>query len=347
MKMCQGFSENGHSITLYARKGIEKDNIFLSYGIRKTFNLEYCDYPSIPLLNHLYFSHQVKKRIITNKYQDILYGRHIYSLYAVRNIGSPIIFEAHAPPANPLQKHLEKELFSHSNFKSLIVISDALRSEYIHLYPNLDRKSVRTLHDAADPLENSTLDLVATWPGRHHALQVGYIGHLYPGKGMEIITKLAKLMPNTDFHVIGGTDNDITYWKKACKNRNLYFHGFIDHGKLTAYYQNLDVLLAPYQSQVQPSGRSGDISKWMSPLKLFEYMAAQKAIVCSDLPVLREILHDKVTGLFVKADDTNAWRQALTTLRKHPELRNLLGKNAFEQFQNHHTWRKRAAQALL
>jgi len=180
------------------------------------------------------------------------------------------------------------------------------------------------------------------WPGRADAQQVGYTGHLYPGKGMEIIAMLASRVPSMDFHVIGGSDEDIAYWKESTKAPNLYFHGFVPHGSLAYYYKHLDIMIAPYQRRVAPAGKRGDIAAWMSPLKLFEYMSARKAIVCSDLPVLREILLDRETALLVTPDNAEAWEQALTLLRDKPGLRETLAARAYTKFLESHTWRKRA-----
>ena len=61
----------------------------------------------------------------------------------------------------------------------------------------------------------------------------------------------------------------------------------------------MDILLAPYQDRVTVA-QSDNITteRWMSPLKLFEYMAAGKAIICSDIPVLREILENDMMETF-------------------------------------------------
>ena len=57
-----------------------------------------------------------------------------------------------------------------------------------------------------------------------------------------------------------------------------------------------DILIAPYAAQVSHAG-GGDIGRWMSPLKLFEYMAAERPVVTADLPVLREVVRDGETAL--------------------------------------------------
>ena len=38
--------------------------------------------------------------------------------------------------------------------------------------------------------------------------------------------------------------------------------------------ERFDVLLAPYGKIVKTASKIGNISQWMSPLKIFEYMAS-------------------------------------------------------------------------
>jgi hypothetical protein len=53
---------------------------------------------------------------------------------------------------------------------------------------------------------------------RRIIFKVGYVGHLYKGKGMEIITAMDnKLDHDIEIHIIGGLKNDIQYWK----NKNI------------------------------------------------------------------------------------------------------------------------------
>jgi glycosyltransferase involved in cell wall biosynthesis len=65
-----------------------------------------------------------------------------------------------------------------------------------------------------------------------------------------------------------------------------------------------------------------------SPNKLFEYMAAGLAVVCSDLPVLREIVESADCGLLYAPGDREALATALRTLAGDPALLARLRANA-------------------
>jgi glycosyltransferase involved in cell wall biosynthesis len=102
-----------------------------------------------------------------------------------------------------------------------------------------------------------------------------------------------------------------------------------------------DILIAPYGPRVAHSG-TGDISRWMSPLKIFEYMAAARPIVTSDLPVLREVLRNNETALLCQPGDVQAYVAALRRLAADFDLRNKLGSAGRDLLEAKYTWENRA-----
>jgi len=84
----------------------------------------------------------------------------------------------------------------------------------------------------------------------------------------------------------------------------------------------------------------------VSPLKVFGYMAAAKPILCSDLPVLREVIEDGSNGILVPPDNVEAWAAALQRLLDDGTLRQRLGVTAHADFLARHTWRQRASRVL-
>ena len=148
-------------------------------------------------------------------------------------------------------------LIQSQSFQRLVVISDALRQAYQQHY-SITSSKILVAHDGAD--NPGKVDKLAF--ARYDSLQLGYVGHLYSGKGMEIVAELVKACPWAYFHVIGGTDSDISHWKSQLSGfNNICFHGFIPHAKTEQYRQSCHVLLAPYQRSVSTCG-VGDISQW-------------------------------------------------------------------------------------
>ena len=81
----------------------------------------------------------------------------------------------------------------------------------------------------------------------------------------------------------------------------------------------------------------------MSPLKIFEYMSYKKAIIASDLVVLREVLSPK-NAILVEPENIKDWINAINKLRNEKN-RESIANNALKDFKNC-TWKNRALQIL-
>lgn len=152
-------------------------------------------------------------------------------------------------------------------------------------------------------------------------------------------------MPDVDFHVIGGTEHDLSRWRVRRTSSNLLLHGHVPPGRLAAWMETFDIAVAPYQHRVSVSG-GGDAARWMSPLKIVEYMAYGKAIVASDLPPIREVLDHGRTGLLCAPDDPRDWCSAIRRLIAEPDFARRLARDARRESDQRHTWTGRARRVL-
>ena len=84
---------------------------------------------------------------------------------------------------------------------------------------------------------------------------------------------------------------------------------------------------------------------WMSPMKLFEYMAARRAIIATDLPALRVHLEHERNALLAPPDDADALTRAVERLVRDPALAGRLAEASFRDVQPF-TWRSRARAIL-
>ena len=345
MEMCAAFTKIGHRVTLFARRPARnQESDFSYYGIDPIFQIEKNNWPDIRGIGGIHFAMQVKKTVCAARGEhELLYGRDIYSLLLCSSLGIPVIYEAHTPPANPFRQFLEKRLLTNRNFLKLVVISGALKQEYLRRFREFPQNKILVAHDGARMPDWKVKNKIPLGEGKRN---VGYVGQLYPGKGMEIIVNLAKALPEVKFHIIGGSEENIEHWKRRGQTRNILFYGHVPHGRIPRYLQAFDLMLAPYQYRVQAAGGGGDISKWMSPLKIFEYMSYGKAIVASDLPVIREVLVDGDNSLLCGPDRVEEWVEAITLLIENPSLRRSLGNKAFEDYERAYTWQKRGEKVL-
>jgi hypothetical protein len=86
-------------------------------------------------------------------------------------------------------------------------------------------------------------------------------------------------------------------------------------------------------------------AKYTSPLKVFEAMAVGLALVASDLPSLRELLHHGEDAWLVKPDDPAALAEGIRALVADPALRARLGRTLGARAAEH-SWDARAARIL-
>ncbi len=348
MKMCQAFADNGHEVVLLAPNRYKEyengvDDVYEYYGVRKNFEIRKLPYIYTRILRNFYYAYQTLKEIkIINP--DLVYGRDLYGCF-FNSYKYATIFEAHSPMNNFVSKQLLNLMDKNHLYKHTVVISDALKN-LILKSQNIKSDKIVVAHDGADEVVD--FDIKAELQGNKESLKVGYVGHLYKGKGIEVIADIAKkTSEGVEFHIVGGLEKDINRWKSIIKNKNVYFYGFVPQNEVSSYINAMDVCLLPNQKEVLTHGadKGGmNISDFTSPLKMFEYMAHKKAIICSDLPVLREILNED-NSVLVKCDDILDWRKAIEVLQDD-SLRLQIANRAYEDFIKKYTWKIRAKNVI-
>jgi glycosyltransferase involved in cell wall biosynthesis len=346
-KMCEALAEQGQEVTLvcprHTPERVGPELLASHYGVRTPFRVVKLRRPVVRGMARLFGARAAG--YCRRAGMELVYSRNLNGAFFATLMGMPVMLEVHGAveKAGKVSRWMLAKLLRHSRFVRLVVISDALRLHFQDRH-RLAPERILVAREAADASDSADTAPVELAPGP--ALQVGYVGHLYPGKGMEVVAELARACPWAAFHVVGGEEADIREWKERCPGvDNLLFHGFVPHAVTAGYRQACDVLLAPYQNRISDS-RGGDISRWMSPMKVFEYMASGKAIVASRIPVVEEVLEDGDTALLCGPEDVDAWRDALLRLRDEPALRAALGERARAAFLREYTWPKRAEKVL-
>src|SRR5690606_11121200 len=119
-----------------------------------------------------------------------------------------------------LNEFLYKHLIRRKSFVGYVTLTHALKAHFIQHYPELQER-ICVAPDGSDPCPQEFDSVIL--PSRPGRLQVGYVGQLYPGKGMEIVSKLCHLAPFADFHVVGGLQSDIDKWHAELTAKNITF----------------------------------------------------------------------------------------------------------------------------
>jgi glycosyltransferase involved in cell wall biosynthesis len=261
----------------------------------------------------------------------------------------PVLLELHDRPTGQIGPWLFRQVARHPGRKRLLFITHALQAA-------LEREQRVTIRPGEALVAPDGVDL-ERYPGLSasearrqsglaEGLTAGYTGHLYPGRGMDVLIALAQAYPQVKFLWIGGRPNDVMQWRTRAAQMglgNLTLTGFVPNRQIPLYQAAGDMLLMPYEMTVSVSG-GGNTADVCSPMKMFEYMAAGRAILSSDLPVLREVL-DETRAVFCPPEDPTAWVGAFGRLLADAELRESLG-NAARAAVEPYAWQARARRCM-
>jgi glycosyltransferase involved in cell wall biosynthesis len=104
----------------------------------------------------------------------------------------------------------------------------------------------------------------------------------------------------------------------------------------------IPALVAGFDIALQPL-----VVSYASPLKIFEYMAAGRAIVAPDQPNIREVLRNGETAVLFDPAEAGAMWRAIRRLAGDAGLRRRLGEAARAEIaQRDYTWRGNAARVV-
>ncbi len=342
MKMCSAFAAEGVEVDLIAAKPANEQLIkdpYDFYSVDPDFSIRGVRwFNSLPGKYYLFGLMSALKSIGLKG--DLVYGRYLFGVWGAWLLGKDVVFEAHSDLFNrdSLHRKMAYQLIQSPRCRGIIVISKALKQAWIDQFPEVEGK-IFSAHDGADPP-----DITPSISSPKNGPTVAYAGSMQPGKGMELIAELIPICPDIKFVIAGGSDEEIRQWRvKIGPHSNVKFLGFIPHSGVNHVLMDTDILLAPYQERVEVGD---EISRWMSPLKIFEYMAAKRPVICSDMPVLREVLKDGKNALLVPGNEPGKWKAAIEELKENQERAEELATNAYNDFIEEYTWRSRARKIL-
>jgi len=277
-------------------------------------------------------------------------SRNLYFSYIFQKLTDNSVYETHNIESG-IRAYVQKSLLLNPQ-TNCIVISQALKNLLCDQYPGVSAK-IEVLHDGAnlDDIQLSSsvradiLDFLSIKFGvditKFEGI-VGYFGHLYSGRGVDnIILRSASKNPKFLYLLVGGNETDVAYYRSLAP-QNMILLGYIPHAKVQNLMMLCDVLLMPYQNQVSIGIKGHETSKWMSPLKMFEYMASRRPIISSDLPVIREVLVDRENALLVAHDREDEWTDAIRELIQDKGLSLKLSARAHKTLRDNYTWKVRA-----
>ncbi len=343
MQMCAAFAEAGALVKLVAPPNNTGADVFAHYGLASTFKLAFAQWPKWPRPADVF---QMQAAFAEHGSDWICYarGRDLTAPIVALLRGARAALEVHGLPATARERVMLKWIARQARAR-VITISEPLKEHYrrkfgieTHLAPDaVDLKRFEPPLTKNDARERLGLD-AGPW--------AVYVGGLYAGRGLETLFAAAAGLP-VKVLIVGGRDEaDVAAWreKAAASAARVRFEGYQAPARIPLYLFAADILAMPYGSRIF-TGSGEDITAWTSPLKLYEYLAAGRPIVSTDVAAVRGVLVHEVNALLAMPDDVESLRATLARLLSDEALAARLAANARAQA-NDHTWVARAKYIL-
>jgi glycosyltransferase involved in cell wall biosynthesis len=361
METCHALAARGHRVSLAVRPDTHepKRDPFEFYGLPRldTLNIEIVPVTGPPAVRRTGYVTFGIGRAAGRVRQDIIFTRDL-GLAAIlvrlpRLVRGPVVYEAHtiaadeaavrdqmltgAAAASPskLRRLAARDASVWRRANGYVTITAGLKAELERRFG--PRTNVAVVPDGVRPLDGGVRQPAEPAEG----FVIGYAGHLYPWKGVDLFVEAVAALPNTRGLIVGGHDRepDLARVKDFagqldCAAR-ITFTGLLPPSQVSARLQEADAL-------VLPNPASAVSNAYTSPLKLFEYMASGRPIVASDLPSIREILTHERNALLIAPGNPQALTAAIRRLIEDRALGERIARQALEDAREY-TWDRRAA----
>ena len=312
-------------------------------------------YELMSLAYNLY-GYRMLRRATKARRPDLLYER--YSLntfcgvWAARRLGVPLILEVNAPLAyeqDALGKLAFRRLarFSErwicSNSTRTIVVTGVMKDLLVE--EGVPRERIVVVTNGVDPAKfhpGVQGRQVVARHGLEGKLVLGFVGWFRPWHGLEMLlqafhdARLADLGARLLLVGDGPARPDLDrFIARNGLGDDIVFTGPVAHEDIPAHIAAMDVA-------VQPSA-----PEYACPMKIIEYMAMAKCVVAPDQPNIREIVEDGKNGLLFEARNAAELKSTLLRALRESEVRQSMGRNAFETvISRRFLWKDNAERAL-
>lgn len=287
---------------------------------------------------------------------DVIHERYgLYSYggaFAAKILKLPYILEVNAPIIEEKQLHtiplrcaqkwaaLLNSTYCLNQADRIIAVSTLLKNYMVNNW-GIKASKIYILPNAADieSFENVSSDKVRAKYNLKNRIIIGFVGSLHKWYGIENLLKAFAIAQKSNNNLILMIIGDGQYRKqlenlteKLKISDQTIFTGNIPHSEIPEYINAFDIAIAPYRDL--PTGF------YNSPIKLFEYMAAGKAIIASKIGQIDEIVEHKKTAWLVPPGNIKALSEAIIYLTKNPKIRNKLARNSRDLAVRNYSWRK-------
>jgi len=357
VKSCEAFAREGIDTELWIPRRhnnvFEKD-VFDHYGVKRNFKIK--KFFAIDLIRfglwgykllYISFALSVSVYVLWQKVfgkisEKIFYSHEQFALFGLTFLSKHTFYEVHDfPGSQKIYDLLFKRIHG-------VITTNRWKAEKLRERFNLPEEKILTVQNAVDvdKFSNTVSKLEArkNLGLTEEKYLIGYVGGLRT-MGMEkgvgtAIDALKFLGEDYKLYVVGGeAPQDIEFYRNYAEDRGLadrvIFAGPVLHADVPVHMSACDSLVAPFPA-------TEHYSYYMSPMKIFEYMATNRPIIVTDLPSLREVLIEGTTAIFVPPGDPQSLASAIQRLFLDPVLCQKLAQNASVEAASKYTWSSRA-----
>jgi len=172
-----------------------------------------------------------------------------------------------------------------------------------------------------------------------------YTGSLYKGKGLEVITRLSKIMPDVEFHIYGEKKTSKKLNSNFVTNNNIKFKGYVEYSKIKKILKKYHIALMPYEKKISARSSNLEIARYISPLKMFDYFSAGNIIFASKIKAFDHILKNNVNSFLLNNANMNDWKISINKVFNNLSEYNYIKYNALQSAKKF-SWNNRAQKLL-
>jgi len=214
----------------------------------------------------------------------------------------------------------------------LTVVSRAMRD---YAYSLFNRDDIEVIPMGVDLHLAFTPDVEA----RRNACELLFVGRLVEKKGVRYIIlampEILKGHPLTQLMIAGDGPDKSSLQTLAIATgveANVHFIGAVNNAALPELYRRAAAFVAP--SVVAHGGDQEGLG-----LVFVEALGCECPVVTSDLPAIKDVVSDGVTGLICKQNDSADLAKKISFLLDHPEQAQALGRAGRQYALEHFDWK--------
>ena len=344
IKTCEGFLKLKNKVNLIVPSTGLKNSIKKFYSLTKTPNVLRLKYfKKFPQgINYYLFS---IFSIVYGIYlkTDLFVTRNLFNVFILNFFKKNTIIEIHHDLSNEgrvvniIYRYFS--ILNKDNVVKIVAITNAVK-KYLIINFNVNPNKIVVIPSA------SAIKVKFKKIYKKKIYNIGYFGSLDETKGVNFIMKLSSLDTKNKYYVYGGDQSQVDKLNKINKSTNLKICPYVPYSHVGKKLQKMDVLLMPSDKNLLKStGGVGNIAKYTSPLKLFDYLASGKLIITSNLKVFKEVIQNNVNCFIINDLNLNNWHKKIKNLNKNLSKINNIKINAFNLSKNY-TYDKRAQKIL-